>query len=525
MDQCSNELLRTDEEMGMAGNEFNKVELPGTPTSLVKSSDSAERLSISKEGELSENDDVIWVEFEPNDPRNPINFSRRKKWCLTIVASISSGLASTAASAYNLGFGSMIRDLNCTEFQATVGLSVYPLGFAVVPMLTASLSEEVGRRPLYLWTAIGYELSFVMIALAPNIQTVIAGRFLQGAFASTGATMVGGTVADIWSVAERGLPMAMFALAATICLGVGPIAGGWIEMNPNLEWKWINWVQMTWSGAFIPAAYFVLKETRSTIVLEKIAKQMRKKTGDQRYRARVEKPKLLDLMWISCTRPLRLVLTEPVVTSFSAWIGFLWGVLFCLLESVSGVFKTLHHFNVGQTGMVFITMSIGPLLGFATNLYQEKLYTKYYPTRNAEARLIASCFAAFLLPIGMFIYAWCSFPEIHWISLCIGITIYMWGTFVVYLCIFSYLADWKSSYGPYASSALAGQSLTRNLLAAVFPLFTQQMYNKLSYKWANTLFGCIALLMVPIPFVLFYYGPKIRMMSKFSRMAVESQKQ
>ncbi|KAF7771726.1 hypothetical protein Agabi119p4_6037 [Agaricus bisporus var. burnettii] len=522
MDQCSNELLRTDEEMGMAGNEFNKVELPGTPTSLVKSSDSAKSLSIPKEEELSENDDVIWVEFEPNDPRNPINFSRRKKWCLTIVASISSGLASTAASAYNLGFGSMIRDLNCTEFQATVGLSVYPLGFAVVPMLTASLSEEVGRRPLYLWTAIGYELSFVMIALAPNIQTVIAGRFLQGAFASTGATMVGGTVADIWSVAERGLPMAMFALAATICLGVGPIAGGWIEMNPNLEWKWINWVQMTWSGAFIPAAYFVLKETRSTIVLEKIAKQMRKKTGDQRYRARVEKPKLLDLMWISCTRPLRLVLTEPVVTSFSAWIGFLWGVLFCLLESISGVFRTLHNFNVGQTGMVFITMSIGPLLGFATNLYQERLYTKYYPTRNAEARLIASCFAAFLLPIGMFIYAWCSFPEIHWISLCIGITIYMWGTFVVYLCIFSYLAD---CYGPYASSALAGQSLTRNLLAAVFPLFTQQMYNKLSYKWANTLFGCIALLMVPIPFVLFYYGPKIRMMSKFSRMAVESQKQ
>lgn len=37
---------------------------------------------------------------------------------------------------------------------------------------------------------------------APNIQTVIVGRFLQGAFASTGATMVGGTIADVWPVAE-----------------------------------------------------------------------------------------------------------------------------------------------------------------------------------------------------------------------------------------------------------------------------------------------------------------------------------
>jgi MFS family permease len=70
-----------------------------------------------------------------------------------------------AASAFSLGFESMIRDLNCTKFQATVGLSVYPFGFAVVPMFTASFSEEVGRRPLYLWTAIGYELTFVMIAL------------------------------------------------------------------------------------------------------------------------------------------------------------------------------------------------------------------------------------------------------------------------------------------------------------------------------------------------------------------------
>lgn len=57
------------------------------------------------------------------------------------------------------------------------------------------------------------------------------------------------------------------------------------------------------------------------------------------------------------------------------------------------------------------------------------------------------------------------------------------------------------SYGPYASSALAGQSLARNILGTVFPLFTQQMYRKLTYKWANTLFGCIALLMLPIPFV------------------------
>lgn len=37
---------------------------------------------------------------------------------------------------------------------------------------------------------------------ANNIQTVQLARFMQGAFGSTGATMVGGTIADIWDADE-----------------------------------------------------------------------------------------------------------------------------------------------------------------------------------------------------------------------------------------------------------------------------------------------------------------------------------
>ena len=58
----------------------------------------------------------------------------------------------------------MIRDLNCTEFQATVGLALYPLGFSLVPLITASFSEEFGRWPLYFYSGIGFTLMHVMIA-------------------------------------------------------------------------------------------------------------------------------------------------------------------------------------------------------------------------------------------------------------------------------------------------------------------------------------------------------------------------
>ncbi|TFK39513.1 MFS polyamine transporter [Crucibulum laeve] len=489
------------------------------------------RISISSRPTPEELDEALstrinepfYVEFKEGDERNPINFSRRKKWCITALACFSTLIASSTASAYSLGTPSMTRDLNCSNFQATIGIAIYCLGFGIVPLVTASFSEEFGRQPLYIGSGIGFILMYLMVALAKNIQTVLIARFIQGAFGSTGATMVGGTIADIWAAKERGLPMSLFSLVAVGGNGIGPFIAGWIEMNPKLGWRWIQWVQMMICAVYLVLIPFMMTETRSSVLLTRLAKKMRKDTGDNRYRARVEdeRASLRTLIFISCTRPVHLMLTELVVASFSLWIGFAWGVTYVMVQSISGVFRNLHGFTMGQVGSVFMTMAIGSFLGFLTNFYQESLYQKNFPTRGPEARLYSACFAAVLLPVSMFIYAWCSFAKVHWISLAIAIVMYIMATFIIYLAVFSYLAD---CYGPFASSALAGQSLARNITATAFPLFTKQMYQQLDYKWANTLFGCIAALMVPIPFILFFYGPAIRMRSKFSRAVMESQR-
>jgi len=162
--------------------------------------------------------------------------------------------------------------------------------------------------------------------------------------------------------------------------------------------------------------------------------------------------------------------------------------------------------------------SVGAILGVITNIFQERLYQKNFPKRGPEARLYWACAAGVTFPIGMLIYAWCSYPQVPWIALVIGLVIFMWAAFTIYLAVFTYLAD---CYGPFASSASAGQSLLRNLMGMAFPLFTQQMFAALTYKWANTIFACIAILMIPIPFVLFFYGPKIRARSKFASQLIK----
>ncbi|KZP11098.1 MFS general substrate transporter [Athelia psychrophila] len=482
-------------------------------------SDDPEKLS---KGDVEE--EPLYVEFSDKDTRDPAHYSYSLKWTITIVGCFFSILTGATASTYNMGFPSMQRDLNCTSFQATIGLSVYCLGFAVIPLVSTSLSEEIGRRPLYIGSLIGHILMHLMVALSKNIQTVIVARFFAGGFGSTGAIMVAGTIADIWLPHERSLPMAIYSFAAMGGTGLGPIAAGFIEMNPLLQWRWIQWIHLILTGIVLVLVVAVMGETRSPVLLTRLARKLRKETGDHRYRARAEDERgsFKNLLFISCTRPFFLLVTEPIVFSISVWVGFVYGILYCMVESVGPIFETLHNFNSGEVGLTFAPIVIGAFLGVLSNVFQERLYQKNFPTRGPEARLYFACGAGAVFPTGLLIYAWCSFPQVPWIALIIGMVVFMWAAYTIYVAVFTYLAD---CYGPFASSASAGQSLLRNLMGMAFPLFTQQMFAALTYKWANTLFALIAVLMIPIPFVLFFYGPRIRARSKFTSQLMKKEAQ
>ena len=56
----------------------------------------------------------------------------------------------------------------------------------------------------------------------------------------------------------------------------------------------------------------------------------------------------------------------------------------------------------------------------------------------------------------------------------------------------------------------------RSFFAAGFPLFARQMFNNMTIKWAGTLIGGIALILVPVPVAFLMYGQKLREKSKFA---------
>jgi hypothetical protein len=62
----------------------------------------------------------------------------------------------------------------------------------------------------------------------------------------------------------------------------------------------------------------------------------------------------------------------------------------------------------------------------------------------------------------------------------------------------------------YSASAFAANTMVRSAVGAAFPLFTRQMYEGMGVNWASTLIGGIALMLLPIPFLFYKYGPRIR---------------
>jgi MFS family permease len=152
-------------------------------------------------------------------------------------------------------------------------------------MVLAPFSEAYGRNAVYLPTMFLWIVFMIPIAVGKNIQTILVGRFLCGACGSTGSTMVGGTLADMWETHERGTPMvraaplrflhrtvsltrngtvnqALFTLTAFLGVGVGPAMMGYVAQR--LSWRWVTWITMIGGGTAFILVVLCLRETRGS---------------------------------------------------------------------------------------------------------------------------------------------------------------------------------------------------------------------------------------------------------------------
>ncbi|KAL8278322.1 hypothetical protein RQP46_009214 [Phenoliferia psychrophenolica] len=349
-----------------------------------------------------------------------------------------------------------------------------------------------------------------------NIGSEIVGRLLSGLFGSCGTILVGGTLADIWTTRDRGVPMSCFTIAA-------PTYCGYIDMY--IGWRWIEWVHMIENGVLFIAEVFLLKETRGAKILATRAKKLRKETGNPNIRApaELESESVKKLLKKSCTRAVMLMVHEPVLLAFGFWIAMAWGITFLFLSVIPLTFAGNHGWSEGNAGLPYIALMIGCFIGFGTGFWSDAKYNKVRDANGGvpipEYRLWGAMHFAIALPVGLFIFSFTQFAFVHWIAPCIALVLIILGVYHIFLATYNYTSD---AYGEMSSSAIAGQGAMRNGFAASFPLFATQMFKGMGYQYAGLLLSLITLALAPIPFVLFKWGAQIRSKSRFAVTEIES---
>jgi MFS transporter, DHA1 family, multidrug resistance protein len=211
-----------------------------------------------------------------------------------------------------------------------------------------------------------------------------------------------------------------------------------------------------------------------------------------------------------------------------------------VFQAIPVIFIHTRHFSISNDGLIFIGIGIGSILAAVVNLWflrrYPRLLKQWYGFPPAEERLYSAMVGGPVLAIGIFWLGWSgNYESVPWwvpglSTILIGLAITLiFISFIVRLApplllllkgsdygmmvIQSYLVD---TYLMYAASALAGHTIIRSATGAAFPLFTTQMFLNLGINWAATLLGGIALLLAPMPFLFYKYGPRIRTKSSFA---------
>lgn len=286
----------------------------------------------------------------------------------------------------------------------------------------------------------------------------------------------------------------------------------------------IFYIQIIYNAALIPVFWLILRETRADVILKKRAKKLRRETGRPIYaESELSTTSVWKLLQVSFERPTRMLLTEPVVSFFTLWVSFAWGILFLFFSSVGQTFSHNYGWSTFQTGLVQLAISVGAVIGTVINPLQDWIYLR--SARNngenpgrpiPEARLYTSIPGSLLFAGGLFWYGWASVGDgsIHWIVPTLGIGCTGVGIYSIYMAVVNYLTD---AYEKYAASALSAASLGRNTFGAFLPLASFQLFDTLGYGWAGSLLGFVGLALSVVPVVLVLKGPDIRRSSPFMR--------
>ncbi|KAK9770453.1 putative Major facilitator superfamily domain-containing protein [Seiridium cardinale] len=453
-----------------------------------------------------------------------------KKWGILTVMFLIQISINLNASLYASGVDNISEKFEISKQAARVPQLTFLVAYAFGCELWAPWSEELGRWPTQQLSLLLVNIWQIPCALAPNYGTLVVCRLLGG-LSTAGGSVTLGVLADMWEPDDQEYAIAFLVLSSVGGSVVGAVVGGFVETLQPLPW--IFWTQLIAGGAVQIMHFVLVPETRSTIILDRLAKK-RRKAGEEVYGPNEVKTQRMTFkeVMVVWSRPFYMLLTEPIVAWLSAVSGFSDNLIFIFLQGFQPVYKQWGFDTIGIS-LAFLPLLVGYFLAYLSflpsiHMFRQRRRKNGSESVSPEARLWWLKYVILLEPIGLIGFAWTSLGPsygVHWIgpmffSMLVGIANYS-----IYQSSIDYTV---AAYGVYAASATGGNDFARDFLSGIAAIYSGPMYENIGERpleYASTILAIIALFVTAPVFYFYKHGPEIRMRSKFASEIAKAREQ
>jgi DHA2 family multidrug resistance protein len=179
----------------------------------------------------------------------------------TIALSTATFMVVLDTSIANVSIPAISGNMGVSSSQGTWVITSFAVANAIAVPLTGWLTQRFGPVRLFTLSTILFVIASWLCGLAPNIETLISFRILQGLVAGPLIPLSQALLLSSYPRARAGMALAMWSMTTLVAPVAGPLLGGWI--SDNYSWPWIFFINVPVGIASVYATWFIYRERES----------------------------------------------------------------------------------------------------------------------------------------------------------------------------------------------------------------------------------------------------------------------
>ena len=163
-----------------------------------------------------------------------------QKWKILISVIFGIFMVILDTTVVNVAFQTLRAEFGASLNDSQWIISVYVLSLGISTPLSGYLADRFGMKQTYLSGLTIFVIGSLLCGLAPNLPLLIAARAVQGFGGGIAIPLGAALLLRTFPVAEQGLALGVFGIAALVAPAIGPILGGFL-VDQNL-WRFIFFI-------------------------------------------------------------------------------------------------------------------------------------------------------------------------------------------------------------------------------------------------------------------------------------------